>query len=174
MPSGDEIAVCGVVIRPHEHVVDVQGREISLTSREFEIVMKLAEHPGWVWSVEQLSTDDEGGDYSSESVSVLVSRLRRKLARAGALDVIETVRGSGYRLCMASNDDAESPPRTPGSARSLRDAFWHLQEAALDVEHSGTEQQRRAAIEALEHARRAIYAALAEVRESEPTGSQGD
>ena len=65
---------------------------------EFDIVMTLAEHPGWVFSADQLAGDPDQGDYSPESVSVLVSRARHKLNSAGCARVIETVRGLGYRL----------------------------------------------------------------------------
>ncbi len=160
--SDDIVTACGLVVRPHEHVAVVQGRELNLTSREFEIVMRLVEHPGWVFSAEQLSTEDDVAEYSPESVSVLVSRLRRKLASAGAHDVVETVRGLGYRLRAPSRDGEGYSPTGTSSYGSLRDASWQLQEAVLEAEHSGNEEQRLAAVDALEHARRAIYSALAE------------
>jgi len=162
MSSAEDIEACGLVVRPHEHLVVVHGRELDLTSREFEIVLRLAEHPGWVFTAEQLSTENEDSDYSPESVSVLISRLRRKLAHAGAPECIETVRGSGYRLHIPRPEGEEPFEPAPGVHNALRDAVWRLQEAVLEVEHSGSEEQRRAAVEALERARRAIYAALAE------------
>jgi len=150
-----------LLIRPHEHVVAVQGHEIDLTPREYEIVKTLIEHPGWVFSAGQLSTDDEDADYSPESVSVLISRLRRKLAEAGALDAIETVRGFGYRLWTPPH---ESQPAEEGASvyGPLRDATWDLHEVVLRVEHAGTEEQRHTAVIALETARAAIEAALGE------------
>lgn len=137
----------------------VQGREVALTPREFEIVLMLAEHPGWVFSANQLSGDPEQGDHSPESVSVLVSRLRQKLSEAGASDVVETVRGFGYRL-HAELETTEEAPREV--SRELRDAAWQLQEAAIEVEHSGTPDQQRAAADVLDQARRDLYGCLAE------------
>lgn len=160
MPTPDDVAASGVVVHPHEHVVVVQGHELKLTTREFEIITKLVAHPGWVFSAEQLSVDDEDVDHSPESVSVLVSRLRRKLERAGAHDVVETVRGVGYRLRLAQRG-VGSPP-DGGLCSSLHDASWRIQEAVLEADRMGTQAQRRAAVEALETARRAIYAALSE------------
>lgn len=160
MTPAEETAGHPLVVRPHEHVVEVRGREIGLTAREYEIVTRLVEHPGWVFSAEQLSAEADESDYSPESVSVLVSRVRRKLAEAGEHDAIETVRGFGYRLRLWPHEhDTEE---TASSSAPLRDASWHLQEVVLEVEHTGTDEQRRTAIDALERARHTIEAALDE------------
>lgn len=161
MPATGAICVGDLEIRAHEHAVCVRGSDVPLSMREFEIVRMLAEHPGWVFSASQLSGDPGQGDYSPESVSVLVSRLRHKLAEAGAPDVVETVRGVGYRL------HATQPPQgvtgeIADASRALKDAAWQLDEAVIEVEHSGTATQKRAAAEALDAARRSIFASLAE------------
>lgn len=160
-PTGD-ISVSGLVVRPHEHVLLVQGREIDLTSREFDIIMRLAEHPGWVFSADQLCDEAEESDYSPESVSVHVSRLRHKLSVAGAEDVVETVRGFGYRLRRADSDETDSVPPLDAARRGLRDAAWQLHEAVLEIEHTGAEAQLEAATEALDEARHSMYRILAE------------
>lgn len=139
-------------------MVTVRGHEVSLTPREYEIMQLLAKHPGWVFSAEQLATQDSDADYSPDSVSVLVSRLRQKLARAGELDAIETVRGVGYRLRVPPLDAAEVGDGD-ASSDPIRDAMWRLQETALDVERTGTPEERVAAVEALEAVRRAIESA---------------
>ncbi len=155
----DEITACGLVIRPHEHIVVVDGHEVDLTFREFEIVMKLVERPGWVYSPEQLATDNEDAEYSPESVTVLVSRLRHKLAEAGASDCIETVRGLGYRIhAPRATEKRVTSVAEEQRTATLREASWSLLDAVLEVEHSGTEDQRRAAIDALETAQRTIRA----------------
>lgn len=155
-------AVIGALeVRPHARLALVDGHVVPLTQREFDIVMTLAEHPGWVYSANQLAGDLEQGEHSPESVSVLVSRLRRRFAAVGLPDAIETVRGSGYRLSAA----AETRGETSGTAvfsRELRDASWRLQEAVIEVEHSGTREQQADAAETLEKARHDIFAALAE------------
>lgn len=161
MASGLEICVGEIEIRPHEHVVRAHGQEVPLTSREFDIIMMLAEHPGWVFSANQLAGESEEGDYSPESVSVLVSRLRQKLATAGATDIVETVRGIGYRL-HSSAAPCDEPAAEATVRRELRDASWQLHEAVIEVEHSGTSQQQLEATDALVRARHAIYASLAE------------
>jgi DNA-binding winged helix-turn-helix (wHTH) protein len=150
-----------VEVRSHEHVVRVHGNEVPLTSREYGIIQMLAEHPGWVFSANQLSGDPDGGDYSPESVSVLVSRLRQKLASAGVSDAIETVQGIGYRLHPPGTAAGESDA-APGVNHELRDASWQLQEAVIEAEHSGSPEQQRAVMEVLEQARRDVYTRLAE------------
>ncbi len=161
MPSSDELHISGLVIRPHEHVVVAQGGEVDLTSREFEILLDLAEHPGWVFSVSDLSSAADHLDYSPESVSVHVSRLRHKLAVAGADRVIETVRGSGYRLRSADEGNPDAVPLEAARA-VLRESTWQLHEAALEVERAGGQSQVEAAAEALDEARHSIYRILAE------------
>ena len=161
MGETDKPDVGELEVREHEHEVLVRGTEVPLSSREFEILRSLAEHPGWVYSADQLSGDLDEADYSPESVSVLVSRIRHKLAAAGAHDVVETVRGVGYRLRSAATA-REDASGSGAASRDLRDASWRLQEAVMEVEHSGSPDQQRAAAEALEQARRAVFASLAE------------
>lgn len=160
MSEQDSVFVGGLEIRPLQRAVLVEGRDVPLTTAEFDIVMMLVEHPGWVYSADQLSGDPVEGDLSPESVSVLVSRLRHKLAAAGLSDVVETVRGFGYRLHASSGTAEERAGDT--TACELRDAAWQLQEATIEAEHSGTPAQQRAAVDALEVARRTIYSAMAE------------
>ena len=161
MSDSGSIRIGELEVRSHEHVVCVNGTEVSLSYREFDILMMLAEHPGWVLSASQLSGEPDAADYSPESVSVLISRLRHKLASAGAPDVIDTVRGFGYRLHSASVSDVDAS-HSSSASRDLRDASWQLQEAVIEVVHSGSEEQHRAASEVLEQARRDVFAILAE------------
>lgn len=161
MAQSIDISVGELEVRPHEHAVFVRGSAVPLTSREFDILLRLTEHPGWVFSAAQLSGDLEGDDYSPESVSVLVSRLRQKLAAAGASDVIETVRGMGYRLHTPAG--AIQEPLAVGAAtRQMRDALWQLQEAVMEAERSGTAEQQFEVADVLDQARRAVFGSLAE------------
>ena len=161
MPTSDNLTVGELQVRPHEHVVLVGGNTVPLSSKEFDIVMMLAEHPGWVFSADQLSGDPDEAGCSPESVSVLVYRLRQKLAEAGASDVVETVRGLGYRLRSSSATGDETVPAV-GTRRELRDACWQLQEAVIEVDHAGNSKQQHEVAVVLEQARRAVYTSLAE------------
>ncbi len=79
-------------------VVSVDGVITELTRIEFELIAALASRPGAAlsrtWIVEHVL--DPSRDGSERTLDVHVSRLRRKLGRAGAL--ISTVWGVGYRL----------------------------------------------------------------------------
>lgn len=69
-----------------------------LTYKEFEVLHKLMERPGQVFTREQLLTDIWGYDFAGETrtVDVHIRTLRQKLGSAST--VIETVRGVGYRI----------------------------------------------------------------------------
>jgi len=75
----------------------VDDREISLTPREFDLLLTLAEHRGMVLSREQLLENVWGGEYFGEIrvVDVHIGHLRQKLAPH---EWIVTVRGVGYRF----------------------------------------------------------------------------
>jgi DNA-binding response OmpR family regulator len=75
---------------------EVDGRAVDLSAREFALAEVFLRHPGHVLSREQLLSRVWGYDFDpgSNVVDVYVRYLRRKL---GA-DLIETVRGMGYRL----------------------------------------------------------------------------
>lgn len=76
--------------------VTVRGRDVALTGREFALLETLIRHAGRVLSREQLLSHAWGYDFdpSTNLVNVYVSTLRKKLGE----DVIETLRGFGYRL----------------------------------------------------------------------------
>jgi len=166
MPVSDEIITCGLRLSPHEHLVRIGGRPVDLTRREFDILMQMSSHPGWVFSADQLADGDETApDFSPYSVSVHVSRLRRKLALAGAPNVVVTVRGVGYRLRTEADPTCPaSPPGEPtndiGSHTApphpLADSIWELEEAVIALEHQGSAEQLAAARAELAETRRAI------------------
>ena len=94
------------VIRSGEVVVDdatytakVSGRSLDLTFKEFELLKFLAQHPGRVFSRQQLLQEVWGYDYfgGTRTVDVHVRRLRAKLG-AEHEQMIGTVRNVGYRF----------------------------------------------------------------------------
>lgn len=95
-----EIRVGGLTVLAEERRAFFGDAELNLTAREFDVLARLAERPGWVFSSDQLSDDDDIDSYASPfAVNVHVSHLRRKLTDVGAqADLIETVRGSGWRM----------------------------------------------------------------------------
>jgi len=74
----------------------IDGRSVELTSREFALLETLMHHPGQVLSQPQLIDQVWGYDHDTRSnvVEVYVGYLRKKLGP----DVVETVRGAGYRF----------------------------------------------------------------------------
>ena len=79
---------------------------IRLTSREFALLELLARHPGQVFSQERLIEALWDADFAAESniVEVYIRSLRRKVDDGRRDGLIETVRGSGYRLRAAGGD----------------------------------------------------------------------
>lgn len=92
------VQIHDITINPVRHEVLVKDRPVVLTATEFRILHFLARRPGWVFSRDQLIRAVRGEDYpvTDRSVDVQIVGLRKKLGEAG--NVIETVRGVGYRL----------------------------------------------------------------------------
>lgn len=93
-------AGCDVVLDRRSRTAIVDGAEVELTSREFELVWHLAERPGVVVSRERILDRVWGLSFpgGTRTVDVHVGQLRRKLDRP---DLIRTVRGSGYKLVVS-------------------------------------------------------------------------
>jgi two-component system alkaline phosphatase synthesis response regulator PhoP len=89
-----------LLIHPGRREVLVSGSRVALelTFTEFNILALLASRPGWVFTRAQIVDTVRGYDYhvTERSVDVHVVGLRRKLGTHGEL--IETVRGVGYRF----------------------------------------------------------------------------
>ena len=88
-------------IRPEEHAALVDGRPLSLTMRELQLLVTLAAHPQRIMTREELFTEVWGGRprRDDRSVDVYVSRLRAKLGEAlPELRLIHTHNGIGYRF----------------------------------------------------------------------------
>ena len=94
---------CGVLtVDQARHIVTVNGQEVALTQKEFEVLCLLLKNKGQVLSRERLIEDVWGYAFTGESrtVDVHVRTLRQKLGEAGAY--IETVRGYGYKISRES------------------------------------------------------------------------
>lgn len=82
--------------------VTVDGSPIKLTSHEYRLLSYLLHHQGKVISRTELTEHlyDQDFDRDSNTVEVFVGRLRKKIGS----DMIETIRGLGYRLGAAGDD----------------------------------------------------------------------
>lgn len=88
-------------IRFEEHAALVDGRPLSLTMRELQLLATLAENPQRIMTREELYAKVWGGEprRDDRSVDVYVSRLRSKLSEAlPELRLIHTHSGIGYRF----------------------------------------------------------------------------
>jgi two-component system phosphate regulon response regulator PhoB len=95
-PSG-KIDYGPIHIDPARHIVTLEDKPLDLTATEFKLLEFLATRPGWVFTRQQIVDNVRGEDYAvtERSVDVQVVGLRKKLGEAA--EVIETVRGVGYR-----------------------------------------------------------------------------
>ena len=92
------ISYGGITLDEGKHTVTVNKTPVSLTLKEYEILKLLIDNPGQVFTREILLSDIWGIDFTGETrtVDVHIGTLRTKLAEAG--DLIETVRGVGYKM----------------------------------------------------------------------------
>ncbi len=98
-PKQTRVLTCGgLSLDGNKHTVTVNGRNVALTLKEFELLKLLMESPGTVFTREVLLSSVWGVDFAGETrtVDVHIGTLRTKLAEAGEL--IRTVRGVGYKL----------------------------------------------------------------------------
>jgi len=99
--GSENVDAAGLRIDVGRHRVIVDGREIDLKPREFDLLRFLASHPGQVFARTQLLASVWGLDYSGDSrtVDTHVKTLRERLGDApDEPRWIETVRGVGYRF----------------------------------------------------------------------------
>lgn len=91
----------GLTINAENHQVMLEGREIGLTAREFDLLHHLASHPGRVYSRIQLLDAVWGYSYEGyeHTVNTHINRLRAKIEKdPGKPTRIQTVWGVGYRF----------------------------------------------------------------------------
>jgi DNA-binding response OmpR family regulator len=122
----------GVEVDEGSYTARLDGRLLDLTFKEFELLKYLAQHPGRVFTRQQLLQEVWGYDYfgGTRTVDVHVRRLRAKLGPERE-SLIGTVRNVGYRFVLAAersgddsrgaesvatDDDAEAP--TPPRRRA--------------------------------------------------------
>lgn len=99
----DVLEIGDVLINRSAHAVSVGGRPVELTPTEYKLLILLAERRGRVQARSHLlqSVWDAAPDIQTRTVDMHVQRLRTKLGAAG--DLIETVRGFGYRIRPGSS-----------------------------------------------------------------------
>jgi DNA-binding response OmpR family regulator len=96
-----EIVIGDLIILPDERIATVNGEEIELRTKEFDLLLSLASRPGVVMTRETLLRQVWGREYDvdTRTIDVHINRLRARITNSNA--EIETVRGVGYRLTHA-------------------------------------------------------------------------
>jgi DNA-binding response OmpR family regulator len=106
--TGEPLIQTGnIIIDEAGYSAKLNGAQLDLTYTEFELLKYLAQHPGRVFSRQQLLSDVWGYDYfgGTRTVDVHVRRLRAKLGPEYE-SVIGTVRNVGYRFVAQTEDSS--------------------------------------------------------------------
>ena len=105
--SSGELNAGPIRLDTGRHEVTVSEVPVPLTALEFRLLQTLLERPGRIQSRESLLANDWGitADVDTRTVDTHIKRLRQKLGSAEQL--IETVRGVGYRLIEARPGTAQ-------------------------------------------------------------------
>lgn len=96
------IVIGSLVIDPAARTADIGGKRLELAAKEFDILEYIASLNPKVVSSEEIAEHiyDESFDPFSSVLRVHLTRLRKKLAEAAGYDVLITMRGKGYSLCV--------------------------------------------------------------------------
>lgn len=107
------IRVGDLAIDPDTYAAKMRGAPLDLTYKEFELLRFLAQHPGRVFSRDQLLREVWGYDYfgGTRTVDVHIRRLRAKLGSESE-SLIGTVRQVGYKFVAPATKSAPKSPAT--------------------------------------------------------------
>ncbi len=122
-PAAHVIRTGEVVVDDATYTAKVSGRALDLTYKEFELLKFLAQHPGRVFTRQQLLQEVWGYDYfgGTRTVDVHVRRLRAKLGPENE-HFIGTVRNVGYRFVLPSKEKSAERDSTAAAAEETSDA----------------------------------------------------
>jgi DNA-binding response OmpR family regulator len=113
------ISASGLVVDDATYTAKLEGRTLDLTFKEFELLKFLAQHPGRVFTRQQLLQEVWGYDYfgGTRTVDVHVRRLRAKLGTDHET-LIGTVRNVGYRFVATKAEEAPAESVRPAADAS--------------------------------------------------------
>ena len=102
--TGDRITTDGVTIDARRYEVRVDNQPANFTATEFRLLHFLASHPGRAFTRDQLLSRviGEGAQVLDRNIDVHIRAVRRKLGTHR--DLIETIRGVGYRFQSTEED----------------------------------------------------------------------
>lgn len=96
-----DIAIGGLEIQAQSHKAFSDGKEITLTATEYDLLLYLASHPDQVFTRDQLFSAVWGSDYTGDlaTVAVHIQKIRKKIEKDPTNpEFIETLWGTGYRF----------------------------------------------------------------------------
>ena len=96
--DGKEYSIGPLLLNPDKHIIRVDGQDVALTLKEFQLLCYLIRNKGNVMTRDRILQEIWGYEFDGENrtVDVHIRTLRSKLGKAG--DLIETGRGIGYRI----------------------------------------------------------------------------
>lgn len=96
--ESSDFEIANLYVSPGKHVVKVDGEEVVLTYKEFELLNYFLDNMDMVLTRDKILSKIWGYNFDGETrtVDVHVRTLRQKLGTAG--DIIETIRGVGYKI----------------------------------------------------------------------------
>jgi len=91
-----KIELAGIVIDPERFIVEVEGKDLTLAKKEFELLYLLAQRPGRVFLRNEILNQVWGNEVivGDRTVDVHIRKIRQKLG----IDCIRTVKGVGYKF----------------------------------------------------------------------------
>jgi DNA-binding response OmpR family regulator len=118
-PGSGLIRAGELAIDPDTYAAKLKGRPLDLTYKEFELLRFLAQHPGRVFTRDQLLREVWGYDYfgGTRTVDVHVRRLRAKLGSEYE-SMIGTVRQVGYKFVVPPTRSLPDREPTPVPSRT--------------------------------------------------------
>jgi two-component system alkaline phosphatase synthesis response regulator PhoP len=94
--SGKSIVIGNIIIDPVKFLVSINGQEVTLAKKEFELIYLLASRPGRVFLRNEILSQIWGNDVivGDRTIDVHIRKVRQKLG----IDCITTVKGVGYKF----------------------------------------------------------------------------
>lgn len=101
MPPAKKLTVGSLTLDAEEHTAYLDGEEIPLTVREFNLIYKLLSYPKKTFTRSQLMDEfwDSGSTSGPRTVDVYITKLRDKFSACKDFEIV-TVHGLGYKAVL--------------------------------------------------------------------------
>ncbi|QOV20283.1 response regulator transcription factor [Blautia liquoris] len=104
--EAEELEAGGVTLSLLDNTISKDGQTLELTKNEFKILKILMEEAGQIVSRDEIMKELWDTDHfiDDNTLTVNVTRLRKRLEEAGVVDFIETKKGIGYRIAKKEDE----------------------------------------------------------------------